>query len=249
MRRPARDNMATIEQKKALVMEQHTEPVATTRDELATLRTAVAEELRAELREFVKTEIQKSEERSAPKRKVAKGFRPNDGSDADMGDTGPRATSPRFYPTRARGARARPTRSASAPPSAQQDVAEHVVLWRLPEPVNESVARKWVDAVVAKARPDFAPTRTVFLPFQGYVTAHFDSAAEATAAAPLPRKLKLRYATRAGSSMARSDPAALWAAPVLQMRDGADPHGGGDSPPDPQRPRRAPQLCGELHDG
>lgn len=169
--------------------------VTTMREELATLRTSLAEELRIELRQFVRTEIQKSEERSTPKRKVAKGSKPDAGSDADMGEQGSRPTSPRFHASGMRGSRFRPARSASAPPPAQPDVAEHFVLLRLPELVKESVAKKWMDTVLAKAGSDVVPARTVFLPFHDYITAHFDSSAEATAAASAIRKLKLQYPT------------------------------------------------------
>lgn len=74
------------------------------------------------------------------------------------------------------------------------------MLLRLPELVNESVAKKWMDTVLAKAGSD-VPPRTVFLPFHDNITAHFDASAEDTAAASAIRKLKLQYPTRAGRSM------------------------------------------------
>lgn len=71
--------MAKIEEIRVLMKEQQADLVTTMREELATWRTSLAEELRTELRQFVRTEIQKSEERSAPKPKVAKGSKSEEG--------------------------------------------------------------------------------------------------------------------------------------------------------------------------
>lgn len=119
--------------------------------------------------------------RKVPKVSGAASSWHEEGSYADMADAGSQPTSPRT-------------------PS-QQGTAEHFVLIKLPEPVNDTIARKWIDGVSAQLGPRFYPARTVYLPFHDCVTVHFDSAADATDGALARRKLEIQYSTRAGTQM------------------------------------------------
>lgn len=108
----------------------------------------------------------------------------------------PQPASPRvaFRP-----ARSRQPRSSSAPPPARQDAAEHFFLVKLPEPVGDAIARKRFGEIVAQMGDALAPTRTVFLPCQDYITVHFETS-EASNSAPSPlRKLEPQITARAGT--------------------------------------------------
>lgn len=151
--------------------------------DLATMRTALSDDLYADLIELVKHDIQKYEEKPALVRKLPRGPKADEVSDTKTCDQACRRTSARAFVPDSCQASSRAARASSAPAKGQQGDAVHVVLIRVPELLNEAMARKWMEAVLPRLGGDFRPARTVVLPFHIYGIAHFDFAPAATEAA------------------------------------------------------------------
>lgn len=171
------------------------------------MRTALAAELRSELKDFLQAEVAKNIPVDDNRRKQAR-------TTADMQIDGYSTTvgaSSSGSPTAARRVTWRPSvptpnprtlRVASAPAGPQtstdHDPDEHLVLTKLPEPVHEKFVRPWWDSLVAMLSSELAPTEVAIRPFHNFLSLFYPDAQSANGSAAALRALNQKMTTRDG---------------------------------------------------